>query len=92
MTAGSAGSGARLADGRVLLVGVGGCRVPAGANVYDPATGTWQLVAKLNGYHCSGYTLTVLADGRALAIGGQSPVLAEVFDPVRDRWTSVPSP
>jgi hypothetical protein len=88
MTARSAGEGVRLADGRVLLVGVGECGPPTRANLYDPATETWELAAPLNARHCSGYTLTVLSDGRVLIVGRT----ADVFDPVGGSWTRVPSP
>ena len=52
----------------------------------------WQLTSDLIARHCDGYTLTVLADGHVLVIGGNDDRIAEVFDPSHGRWTRLPSP
>ncbi len=86
-----------LRDGRVLVVGGDTQRdvesfpvTLAMAERYDPATNRWTAVAPMHtarSYH----TATLLADGRVLVSGGQSPrshllADAEVYDPMADRW------
>ncbi|WP_024759866.1 Kelch repeat-containing protein [Streptomyces exfoliatus] len=86
-----------LADGRVLLAGgEDGRRHPTAATaVYDPAAGTWSAVGSMwtpRRLH----TVTPLADGRLLAVGGigHAPdgpaaglATAELYDPATGRWT-----
>jgi Galactose oxidase, central domain len=67
-----------LPDGKVLVAGGEGHRVSGGvtfqvaldsSELYDPDTGTWSFASNLNSpraYH----TATLLADGKALLVGG----------------------
>jgi hypothetical protein len=76
-----------LRDGRVL---VGDIDDPAadnpvmGAEVYDPASGTWTVTGKMviSGQDRSA---TLLRDGRVLVVGSGS---AELYDPDRGTWTA----
>jgi len=86
-----------LRDGRVLAVGGDTQRdvesfpvTLATAERYDPATNRWTAAAPMH-IARSFHTATLLADGRVLVSGGQSPrshllADAEVYDPVADRW------
>ena len=79
-----------LRDGRVL---VGDVDDPdpavdddeiAGAEVYDPASGTWTATGKMvNGGES---TATLLRDGKVLAIGYNDT--GEVYDPDSGTWTA----
>ena len=60
---------ARLADGRVLLVG--GTTGPAGAEVYDPATDSFTAVPGSAPFALERFTVTALADGDAIVAGGR---------------------
>ncbi len=101
---------ARLPDGRVLVAG--GCRdwnrddldfcqkrspCHRTTEIYDPATGAWELAAPLSAPRY-GPAAATLPDGRVLIIGGSThlcgnPELirgqatAEIFDPRTGRWT-----
>jgi Kelch motif/Galactose oxidase, central domain len=88
-----------LPDGRVLMAGGS---APYGrwvgylsaAEVYDPASGSWRAAASMPGVR-SDLTLSVLGDGRAIAIGGldapDHPLsTTEIYDPRGNRWTSGP--
>src|SRR5438105_7172105 len=77
-----------LADGRVLVTGGGVPGVPQ-SEIYDPATGQWQVSAVLLVAR-RGHTSTFLPDGRALVAGGFFCCTentefvtgtAEIFDP-----------
>ncbi|AJF70242.1 hypothetical protein SVTN_37460 [Streptomyces vietnamensis] len=86
-----------LGDGRVLLAGgEDGRRTPTDATaLYDPGAGTWTAAAPMwtpRRLH----TVTPLADGRVLAVGGighapdgpaEGLATAEVHDPATGRWT-----
>lgn len=82
-----------LADGRALVVG--------GANrntveLWDPATRTFRLVTARMRHVREWPTATLLADGRVLIAGGDTIatqyVLAEIFDPATETFTSVQVP
>ena len=62
-----------LNDGRVLVPG----------EIYDPATGSWSLSGSMNFPNST--TLTLLADGRVLAISQGTG--AEIFDPATNAWS-----
>lgn len=92
-------SAAILGDGRVLVAGglrggMAGDLAPgdilASAEIFDPVTGTWSTTGSMSESRFQ-FTLTSLADGRALAaVGdhlGNGPVPgAERFDPGTGRW------
>ena len=81
--------GGRLPNGKMLIAGA---RVQNGsfalktatADLYDPATETWSLAGSMNMPRTS-HTLTVLQDGRAIALGGRDAILTtattEIFAP-----------
>jgi len=89
----------RLLDGRVLVAGgtATGCcsALNAAAELYDPVSSTWTATGSLitaRGSH-SGYTATLLLDGRVLVTGGgpygRGDTAAEVYDPATGSWTAV---
>lgn len=89
-----------LGDGRVLVVGNewypeegGETRDLGTAELWVPATGTWQRTESLNRSR-SDFAAVPLADGRALVIGGTNPdrqsySSAYVYDPDRETWSKV---
>ena len=90
-----------LKDGRVLIVGgihsgdPGGGGVLKSAELYDPATGTFTLTGsmKVARYDAS---ITTLADGRVLVVGGNDVVTndvpsAELYDPATGQFTATTS-
>ncbi|WP_249344525.1 Kelch repeat-containing protein [Corallococcus exiguus] len=76
-----ASSAPRLQDGRVLAV------EGATAELYDPATGTWNPtgapVIPIGGWP------VLLLDGRVLDLGGDT---AELYDPATGTWSLTGSP
>jgi N-acetylneuraminic acid mutarotase len=95
MAAGRMGHSAKLLPGgRVLVMGgrSGGYENPplASAEIYNPTANTWTAAAALPTAY-SGYTATLLGDGRVLVAGGYNepnylPV-AKIYDPTADTWT-----
>lgn len=87
-----------LPSGEVLLVGGGGSisltlREPqalATAEVYDPLTDRWTLLASMHSTR-DHHTATLLTSGRLLVVGGAltSTPLAELFDVTRNAWVEV---
>ncbi|MFL5345110.1 MAG: Kelch repeat-containing protein [Hyalangium sp.] len=81
-----------LADGRALFVS--GMQ----AELYEPSTGHWTKAGSVGGAagtHRSDHTVTRLADGRVLVVGGstsRAAETAELFDPATDTWTLVAPP
>lgn len=86
----------QMADGRVMTVGgYGGSALNLGITdtaVFDPATSTWSKLANM--HEARWYpTVTELADGRYVAISGNSTDenhwsdTPEVYDPVANTWT-----
>ncbi len=77
-----------LLDGRVLIGdvvdGSHGDRDIYGAELYDPATGTWTATGPMVG-DSPGGAPTVLRDGRVLVVGGDRP---QVYDPASGTWTA----
>ena len=91
-----------LTDGRILVTGgLGSYGMTLGdspdSEVYDPDTEEWTLTGPMSVRRMS-HTLTLLHDGRVLAVGGEDPqgsdyVLystTEIFDPVTDTWSLGP--
>lgn len=79
-----------LADGRVLVVGGSNRNT---AELWDPATNTFRLVAEPMRHVREHPTATLLADGRVLIAGGDTIAseytFAELFDPRTERFTPV---
>ena len=95
-----------LPDGRVLIAGgVADSREEerlASAELYDPATGTWQATGSMS-IPRSWHTATLLLDGRVLVAGGTclgrfavgcaakdpsgAMAAAEIYDPRTGTWT-----
>lgn len=97
---------ALLADGRVLvtgdgLSGFGGIdgfgAITGAAEIYDPETGKWTPTTPLSRTR-TGHTLTLLPDGRVLAVGGEDPTgshylvysTTEIYDPDTNSWSLGP--
>src|SRR5262249_33205232 len=81
-----------LADGRVLVTGGGLPDVPF-SEIYDPATGQWEIAGDLQVAR-RGHTATLLADSRVLVAGGivcctatgeTFTDSAEIYDPASGR-------
>jgi N-acetylneuraminic acid mutarotase len=77
-----------LADGRVLVLGVAHRPVsptPTALRpeIYDPSTGRWSRAASPSTILSFGFTTTLLASGKVLAVGGG----AELYDPSSDSWS-----
>ena len=89
---GGAGTGVVLASGKVLFVS--GLQ----AELYDPASGQWTRAGPVGGAagtHRSGHTVTRLADGRVLVVGGttsRAASTAEVYEPVKGEWRLAAAP
>lgn len=87
-----------LPDGRVLVTGgFSGEGVPplASAEVFDPATETWEDVGPL-AVGRGGHAAALLGDGRVVVAGGwvasgTYTASTEIFDPATGRFTAGPS-
>lgn len=99
MTTGRGGHTATLLlDGRVLVVGGGaedtngeGGPRSATAELYDPASGQWSRTGSMVEAR-TGFSTTLLADGRVLVAGGDGGfTAAELYDPGSGRWTATGS-
>ncbi len=99
MSLSRSGMGAvRLLDGRVIVVGgkTDDKFLVATLNqseIYDPDTGTWSEAAPMSEKRIN-HTVTLLADGRVLVIGGgkeDGPYskTVEIYDPASDTWITV---
>jgi hypothetical protein len=87
----------RLRDGRVLIVGgvsagegaIGG--FSRSAELWDPATGQYRLLASRMSVGRASHTATLLPNGKVLIVGGFSLepgyTLAEVFDPAQETFS-----
>ncbi len=58
----------------------------SGAEVYDPASGTWTATGKMVNGVSSAITATLLRDGKVLVIGKSDT--GEVYDPATGTWTA----
>jgi hypothetical protein len=87
----------QLPDGRIIVAGGYGVSTTgnlglADTNIFDPATNTWTRVANMNLPRWYP-DLTELADGRYVAISGNSSSAStwadtpEVYDPASNTWT-----
>ena len=88
-----------LRGGRVLVVGGADALYPerlvSSAELFDPPTGRWTSAGDIAGAR-SHFTLTALADGRALLTGGLaadgSTALRStlLYDPTKNSWSAGP--
>ena len=89
---GGAGTAVVLAGGKALFAS--GLQ----AELYDPTTGHWEkagLAGGAAGTHRLAHTVTLLADGRVLVVGGttaRAAATAEVYTPETGEWTLVAAP
>ena len=92
-------SAALLRDGRVLVAGGGtitatGLVYQAGAELYDPKTGTWSPTGSMTTPHSEAeWASFMLQDGRVVVPGGftafdQPGTNVDVYDPATGTWTS----
>jgi len=84
----------RLADGRVLLTGGTGRDT---AELWDPDTRRWRLLASRLQHPRAGHSATLLGDGRVLVVGGDAGGFAgyrfaELWDPRTEAFTPVDAP
>ena len=79
-----------LQSGKVLVIG--GDSVGNGAELYDPATGTWSLTGNLNVARRV-FTATLLRNGKVIVAGGSDDTRtnalssAELYDPATGIWS-----
>jgi hypothetical protein len=83
----------RLADGRVLVIG--GVNRNS-AEIWDPATDRWRLVASRMAHAREHASATLLTNGQVLIVGGDADVpryvAAELFDPATESFTPLADP
>jgi len=77
-------------NGKVLVSGgLSGSTLLAGAELYDPSTGTWSPAGSLSVARY-GHTATLLKNGKVLVAGGGTAV-SELYDPVTNSWSTTGS-
>lgn len=88
-----------LSGGRLLLTGgltnISPAAVVPTAEIFDPATGKWTLLAPMNEARY-GHVAVVLNNGFVLVAGGKDKqanwiYTSELYDPANDRWTKTGS-
>lgn len=88
-TTGTMHGATRLNNGEVLVAGGNNSAEPSGntAELYDSASGTWKATGSMQSFHL--FTLTLLQDGRGLAVDGSGSVNAssELYNPSTGQWT-----
>ena len=84
-----------LNDGRVLITGTlsydPATAMIIGAVIYDPHTDTWTPTGPMTHARMS-HTLTLLPDGRVIAVGGEDPLPQDSFQPVIYSTTEIYDP
>lgn len=86
-----------LTDGRVLVVGGNDSHQPlASADLYDPTSNRWSSTSSMAAPR-SAVSSILLKDGRVMAMGGipgltSAGVVAEIFNPERERWSPAGNP
>lgn len=85
-----------LSSGKVFITGGGtGSRSAHETELFDPATGIWNLVAPMHESR-DNHTTTLLPDGRVLVVGGidwatdEVRASAEIYDAEADAWSACP--
>jgi N-acetylneuraminic acid mutarotase len=86
-----------LPDGKVLVAGGYNGSTPwtvyASAELYDPATGTWESTGSMSGSR-AGHKAMLLPNGKVLVAGGYDGAYltsAELYDPDTGTWTTTGS-
>lgn len=89
-----------LQNGEVLVAGginatLSTCGTLAGAELYNPSTGTWTATGSMTTGRYS-FSLTLLANGKVLAAGGTNCgngglTSAELYNPATGTWTATGS-
>ncbi|MDP6942780.1 MAG: hypothetical protein QF464_01410 [Myxococcota bacterium] len=85
---------ALLSNGNVLITGGLDSRATGASEViYDPGKSQFQPTGAMRTRR-NGHSLTALADGRLLAVGGEksASASAEVYDPSAKGWAKAPGP
>jgi hypothetical protein len=89
MTIPRASHGATLLNNGEVLVAGGNNTVGSGntAELYDPTTGAWKATGSMQSFHL--FTLTLLQDGRGLAVDDSGSVNSsgELYNPSTGQWT-----
>lgn len=79
----------KMNDGRIMFGG--GVGLSNNVKCYNPESGNWGALAKMNHDHGQGMKLTLLNSGKILATGGKKEwQKAELYDPVMDTWKDLP--
>jgi hypothetical protein len=85
---------AMMTNGNVLITGGLTSRATSASEVvYDPGKGEFKPTGTMTKRR-NGHTLTLLDDGRVLAVGGEKGAAdsAEVYDPSAKAWAKAPAP
>jgi hypothetical protein len=77
-----------LGNGKALVLGP----QTVGGLLYDPVAGTFGPAGASTVERSGSSTLTVLASGKVLALGGSSPPSSEIYDPVANTFALGPAP
>lgn len=82
-----------LSGGRVLVAG--GTDAFPGAEIFDPASGTWSPTSPMGSVPRHFFETIALADGRVMVVGGTGSAGyldgTEIFDPALGVWSSTGS-
>ena len=84
----------RMTNGNVLITGGTDNRTTSPSEIiYDPGKSVFKRTGPLKTRR-NGHSLTLLADGRVLAVGGEKGAAnsAEVYDPSAKGWGKAPEP
>ncbi len=87
-----------LGNGKILSAGgQTGSGSLTNSELYDPVSNTWSSIPGMN-FKRSAHTLTLLPDGRVLAVGGSDELVegasystAEIYNPLTNTWSQTGS-